>query len=168
LPDAAHNSIALVITGVCGTGKTTIGKALAARLGILFLDADDFHSTANRQKMANGIPLNDADRAPWLAAIAARISQPISFVLACSALKENYRTQLRIACPTAKIIHLSAPKEVLHARLIARTSHFMPADLLDSQLEALESPSDALIIDTTQSIETTIQQILSHFNRNPK
>lgn len=160
MPNATHTPIALLITGVCGTGKSTIGKALALHLRVIFLDADDFHPLVNRQKMANGSPLDDADRAPWLAAIAKTISQPIPFILACSALKEAYRAQLRLACPTLKIIHLTAPREVLHARLVARTSHFMPANMLNSQLDTLETPSGAPIIDTTQCIQISVQQIL--------
>jgi gluconokinase len=160
LPKAPQAPIAILLTGVCGTGKTTIGKALAMHLGIAFLDADDYHPAANLEKMAAGIPLNDADRSPWLAAIANRIHEPESFVLACSALKETYRAELRFACTELINIHLSAPKEILHARLLERTSHFMPATLLDSQLEILETPSTPLIIDTAQSIQTCVQQIL--------
>jgi gluconokinase len=114
--------------------------------------------------MAAGIPLQDIDRAPWLAAIADRISQTDSFILACSALKESYRAQLRLACPALTTIHLTAPKEVLHDRLVQRASHFMPAALLDSQLETLEPPNSAWIIDTRESTETTVQQILRYLS----
>jgi carbohydrate kinase (thermoresistant glucokinase family) len=102
LRNADHKSTTVLITGVCGTGKTTIGTALAAHLAIPFLDADDFHPAGNLQKMTAGMPLDNDDRAPWLAAITDRISESVSLVLACSALKESYRAQLQLACPSLK------------------------------------------------------------------
>lgn len=133
-----------LVMGVCGSGKTTIGKALADSLGITFFDADDFHPAANREKMRQGIPLDEADRLPWLAAISETIEKSPAFVLACSALKENYRAILRRACPDLRIIFLYGTREQLAERMQARKNHFMPLSLLDSQLATLEQPSDAL------------------------
>ena len=132
----------LVVMGVSGSGKTTIAHRLAAELGHEFADADDFHPEANIAKMARGQALTDADREPWLGALAAWIAQRrslgLSTVLACSALKRRYRDTLRSAAPHIVFIHLDAPRETLLRRLQHREGHYMPAELLDSQLATLE------------------------------
>ena len=133
----------LVVMGVSGSGKTTVGTALAARLGHAFAEGDEFHSGANAAKMARGEPLTDADREPWLAALAEWIANHDragrSTVLAGSALKRRYRDTLRAAAPRRVVfIHLAAPRDVLLERMRRRKGHFMPAELLDSQLAALE------------------------------
>lgn len=131
--------------GVAGVGKTTIGRLVAADLGLPFYDADDFHSEANRQKMAAGIPLTERDRAPWLEELAERI--PVwqaegGAVLGCSALRARHREILRDAAGGGAVfVFLHAPPEVLRERLATRVGHYMPASLLDSQLAALEPPS---------------------------
>lgn len=135
----------VVVMGVSGVGKTTLMHALAQRLGIEAVDADDLHPAANREKMAAGVPLTDADRAPWLAAVAARLAEAVAMkhgvVLACSALRRTYRDQLRAAAPTIRLVHLVAAEPLLHARMQARDGHFMPVSLLASQLAALEPPA---------------------------
>ena len=138
----------IVVMGVSGAGKTTLGRALAGAVGWDFADADDFHPPENIAKMRAGVPLSDADRAPWLAALGeeagrrAAAGRPL--VLACSALKRTYRDTLRTCVPDARFVFLDGARETLAARLASRDGHFMPASLLDSQLAALEPPSDAL------------------------
>lgn len=155
-----------LIMGVSGCGKTSVGQALAALLDYSFFDADDFHPAANRDKMSRGIPLTEEDRAPWLQAIVEKLveqnNQP--FVLACSALRESYRQQLRAACPALRIIHLHGTRELLLERLQQRENHFMPASLLDSQLATLEAPSDALTIDISLPLDSIVQHIFSSFS----
>ncbi|NYI07362.1 gluconokinase [Allostreptomyces psammosilenae] len=130
----------IVVMGVSGVGKTTIGPALAERLGVPYAEADSFHPPANIAKMSAGTPLNDEDRAPWLDAIAdwARSRRGLGGVVSCSALKRAYRDRLRATDPDLFFLHLDAPREVIAARLGARTDHFMPTTLLDSQLATLE------------------------------
>ncbi|MBE7219311.1 MAG: gluconokinase [Caulobacteraceae bacterium] len=130
----------VVVAGVSGSGKSTLGAALAARLGVPFVDGDDLHSEAAKAKMHRGEPLTDADRAPWLDRVAAALAAPRGVVIACSALKRAYRDRLRAAAPSAVTLVLEAPRAVLEARLRARHGHFMPARLLDSQLATLEPP----------------------------
>ncbi len=146
--------------GVSGSGKTTVGRALADLLDRPFLDADELHPDSNVAKMAAGLPLDDADRAPWLAAVAARIDDAIGdgtgAVVACSALRRRYRDVLRR--PEVVFVLLDGPRELLLTRLRHRHGHFMPADLLDSQLATLERPdSDERTI--TLSVEGTPEQV---------
>lgn len=137
--------------GVAGSGKTTIGKQLAERLGWPFFDADDFHPAANVAKMSRGVPLNDEDRAGWLAALAdllrRRAAEGGSAVLACSALKQRYRDRLRIETAPVRFVYLKGSLALLQERLAARRDHFMKADMLTSQFATLEEPRDALAVD---------------------
>ncbi|WP_433673342.1 gluconokinase [Nocardia sp. CA-136227] len=132
--------------GVAGSGKSTVAGIVARTLGWDLLEGDDLHPPANRAKMAAGRPLTDADRGPWLAAVAEWMSAEFaagrSGIVACSALKRSYRDILRAGHPDADLtfVHLTGSREVLRARLLARTDHFMPPDLLNSQLETLEPP----------------------------
>ncbi|MFI6046837.1 gluconokinase [Nocardia sp. NPDC051321] len=130
----------VVVMGVSGSGKSTVGRALAAELGVEYAEGDDFHPAANIAKMAAGIPLDDADRAPWLDLVAAWMGDRTEQggVITCSALKRAYRDRLRAAAPDAFFLHLAAPREELAHRMTDRTGHFMPSSLLDSQLAALE------------------------------
>lgn len=141
----------ILVMGVSGSGKTTIGRALASSLGWTYADADDFHPPANVAKMSAGIPLTDADRAPWLDALRARIAADLAadtpLVLACSALKQAYRDRLFVNRQRMRLVYLRASREFLAARLAARSGHYMPASLLDSQLADLEEPADALVAD---------------------
>ncbi len=153
-----------IIMGVCGSGKSTVGEALAKSLGLPFHDADPFHPAANVAKMKAGIPLNDEDRQPWLENLAAHIRQwnaQRGAVLACSALKEKYRDILRSG-DGVRFIFVHGPKELLAARLGGRQGHFMNPALLDSQLATLEIPSDALHVDLALSPEQQVQFILKN------
>ena len=137
--------------GVTGTGKTTVGRLLARTLGWPFHDADDFHSQASIAKMRSGEPLTDADRAPWLAALARLMGDLLeaqrSAVLACSALTGAHREVLRSGRPGVVFVHLRGAPGLLAERLRERRGHFMPARLLASQLDTLEPPADALTVD---------------------
>lgn len=130
----------VVVMGVSGSGKSTVGGLLAERLGVPYAEADDFHPPANIAKMSAGHPLDDEDRAPWLDAIAAWITGrgDRGGVVSCSALRRRYRDRLRKDCPGLFFLHLDGSEELIATRLAARTGHFMPAGLLRSQLEALE------------------------------
>lgn len=129
----------VVIMGVSGSGKSTVGSALAKRLAIPFIDADDLHPTINRQKMESGHPLTDEDRWPWLDRVGIELSNQINgAVVACSALKKSYRTRILSHCPDATFILLTGNPELLLNRMQLRKDHFMPPALLESQLETLE------------------------------
>ena len=145
----------VLLMGVAGSGKTTIGRELASELGWKFADADEFHPPANVAKMSAGIPLDDADRAPWLAAIRlyidARLEQGENAVVTCSALKEKHRTVLRGDPTAVKLVYLRGTRDVLQARINARVGHFMKPAMLDSQLAALEEPTNAHVVDIDQS-----------------
>lgn len=152
--------------GVAGAGKTLVGNALAAALGWIFRDADEFHSAANIAKMSRGDALNDADRAPWLAAlrnlIATTISSGEHLVLACSALKENYRRELTLdgaAYDDVRFVYLDVPSDVLARRLASRPHHFAPPSLLASQLATLEPPADALRVDGTLPVDEIVRAV---------
>jgi gluconokinase len=130
----------LVVMGVSGSGKSTVGSALAAELGVPFVDADDLHPVANVEKMASGIPLTDDDRWPWLRLVGERLSGAgtTGMVVACSALKRAYRDAIRAEAPGVRFVFLDASRALLEARVANRPTHFMPASLLDSQLASLE------------------------------
>lgn len=130
----------VVVMGVSGSGKTSVGAALADALGLSFVDADALHPAANVAKMAAGIPLDDDDRAPWLDAVG-RVLAAGPVVVACSALKRAYRDRLRAAAPDLQLVFLDGGRELLAMRMVGRPDHFMPASLLDSQLATLERPS---------------------------
>lgn len=131
----------LVVMGVSGCGKSTVGALLGERLGVPFFDGDDFHPAANKAKMAGGVPLNDDDRAPWLARIGAALASPEgagSCIIACSALKRSYRNLLRSFAPDTVFIHLTGDATTLSERLSSRKHEYMPGSLLASQLATLE------------------------------
>ncbi len=159
----------LLVMGVSGSGKSTVADALAHKLGWTYIDADTFHSEANRLKMQQGIPLTDADRAPWLDILQKQIDSWLAngqqAVLACSALKEAYREHLRVDDPRLKTVYLKADEALLCDRLQNRKNHFMEPALLDSQLQTLEepSPSQALYIDAALPLEQIVAAICSHF-----
>jgi gluconokinase len=153
----------IVVMGVSGSGKTTVGRALAAALSWPFADADEFHPPANIAKMSAGQPLNDSDRAPWLAAIRAKIEDWLaknqSAVITCSALKASYRDQLAHGESEIKFVYLHGDRAVLLQRLEQRENHFMKASLLDSQLAALETPKDAVTVDIRETPAELVQEI---------
>jgi len=142
----------IVLMGVAGSGKTTVGRLLAESLGWQFFDADDFHSPANVEKIRTGIPLTDEDRAPWLEAmrqaIAGWIVSGIQAVLACSALKSTYRDVLEVS-PDVQFFYLKGSYELIRQRLISRHGHFATEQILSSQLETLEEPTGAVTVDIT-------------------
>jgi gluconokinase len=142
----------LVIMGVAGAGKTTIGSLLAAELGWTFADADSYHSAENIKKMAAGKPLSDEDRAPWLASLRGLIQNWViekqNAVLACSALRKFYREQLQVS-PEVKIVYLRGSLPLIHQRLLQRSGHYMDPKLLQSQFDTLEEPSDAVVFDVS-------------------
>ena len=150
--------------GVSGAGKTTLGALLAARLGCAFLDADDFHPPANVAKMTSGMPLDDADRAPWLARLNAELrlrdAAGESAVLACSALKQAYRDALVQGLGVAHVAYLEGRRETIAARLAARAHRYMPASLLESQFATLEPPARALRVDVEGSPEHSLEALL--------
>jgi gluconokinase len=159
----------VVVMGVSGAGKTTVGKALAAQLRWKFYEGDDFHPRTNIEKMTAGHPLTDADRAPWLAALRRVIDGIIArqehAVLACSALRHQYRKVLTPAGPdreAVRFVYLEVPKDVLHQRLATRQGHFMSAAMLDSQLATLEPPRRAEAIDGTLPVDEIVRQIREH------
>jgi gluconokinase len=153
----------LLIMGVAGSGKTTVGRALADSLGWRFTDADDFHPPANIAKMSAGNALTDSDRAPWLAALRDHIDATNDTVLACSALKASYRARLIADPDRVKLIHLRGTREQIAARLAARTGHYASSALLDSQLATLEEPADALALDIALSPAELAAEIRRHF-----
>ena len=154
-----------VVMGVSGSGKTTVGQALAARLGCPFYDADDFHPPANVAKMASGTPLDDADRTPWLARLAELLANHWgsgeTAVLACSALKQTYREQLRVS-PEVQFVYLVGSFDLIWQRLSQRTDHYMKADMLRSQFATLEPPTTdvALCVAIDQPVDDIVQSIL--------
>jgi gluconokinase len=157
-------SVIVVLMGVAGSGKTTIGRMLADTIPCSFLEGDSLHSQANVEKMSRGVPLTDADRAPWLSAIHARMvdvyDRGHSLVVGCSALKQSYRTVLADGLPVTWV-YLKGSPELIRSRLLHRAGHFMKVDMVASQFGALEEPSDALVVDVSDSPAAIVERILS-------
>lgn len=162
----APRSKIVLLMGVAGTGKTTVGRQLAAELGWPYHEADDFHSAANKEKMGRGVPLDDTDRAPWLAAIRAAMDEcraaGRSAVFSCSALKDQYRRVLLDGAPATALVFLSGDREMLLARLAERSAHYMKPTMLESQFAILEPPADALRLDVRQSPGQLVAAIRRH------
>lgn len=160
----------IVIMGISGSGKTTVGKLLAAALGLPFYDADDLHPEANKQKMAAGQPLNDNDRWPWLEKLGNKIREwnnEYGAVLACSALKESYRQKLAtVPGSDLKWVLLHGSRDVIKQRMEQRQEHFFDPGLLDSQLEALEKPAYGIHVDINKSPEVIVDAILKELNQD--
>ena len=155
----------IVVMGVAGCGKTTIGKKLAAALGWGFSDADEFHSAASIEKMKSGVALTDADREPWLRATKAAIDEHkrkgTGHVFACSALKARYREVLGAGDPQVRFIYLKGDADLIRQRLNQRVGHFFDPALLSSQFEALEEPHDALTVDIAQTPDAIVSRIIA-------
>jgi gluconokinase len=154
--------VIVVVMGVSGSGKTVVGRALAADLGWPFFDGDDFHPEANVAKMAAGTPLTDADRWPWLDRLASEMAvidgRGENAVLACSALRQVYRDRIGRA-GNVRFVHLAGDQGTIAARLGARTHHYMPPTLLASQLATLEPPQNAIVVDVRDTVPTQVAKI---------
>jgi beta-N-acetylhexosaminidase len=163
---AGADKLRIVVMGVSGCGKTTIGDLVARGLGIRFLDGDSLHPVENVAKMAAGTPLTDEDRWPWLATVGSELAAAGGggLVLACSALRRSYRDAIRAQAPDAVFLHLHGSKEVLGARIEGRTGHFMPAALLDSQLatlEPLEADEAGVMVDIAAPVDAVVAAALA-------
>ncbi|MGM0944999.1 MAG: NADP-dependent phosphogluconate dehydrogenase [Bacteroidota bacterium] len=159
----------IIVTGVSGTGKTTLGTALSERFHLPFFDADDFHPAENIAKMSQGTPLNDEDRRPWLLALAKKLEESEKTggaVLACSALKESYR-KLLSASENLRWIHLKGDRELIWARMLARKNHYMKAEMLDSQLATWENPAYGFHLSIDQSPEEMLSSAIHYLLSNP-
>src|SRR6267142_1602070 len=164
-------SVIVVLMGVSGSGKTTIGQMLADAIPCPFLEGDSLHPRANIEKMSRGIPLTDADRAPWLSAIHAHMvdvfNRGDSVVVGCSALKQSYRIVLADGLPLI-LVYLKGSQDLIRSRMLHRASHFMKVEMLASQFEALEEPSDALVVDVSESPGAIVEWILSELRRRSR
>jgi gluconokinase len=162
----------IVVMGVSGSGKTTVGAMLAGKLHWKYAEADDFHPPANIAKMAAGEPLTDEDRKPWLAAIAAWIDEQIALgepgVVTCSALKRSYRDELRAGRPEVRLVYLHGDRDLIAARLAARHGHFFHAEMLDSQFAALEEPTPdehVTVVPIAGTPQEIVEEILTRLGR---
>jgi gluconokinase len=167
-PQEAQPQPLLVVMGVSGSGKSTVGAALAQRLRVPFADADDFHPQANIEKMSAGHPLDDEDRRPWLDAVGEWLAaHPDGAVMSCSALRRDYRDRLRGHAPRLAFVHLAGTREVIAARMAGRPGHFMPTSLLDSQFSTLEPLGDdeaGVTVDIDQSVDAVVQQYVDQLS----
>jgi gluconokinase len=154
--------VIVLLMGVSGSGKTTVGSALALELGWEYADADDYHPVANVEKMRKGIPLTDADREPWLESLRALImawtAAGKDAVLACSALKQAYRNRLMAGTP-GLVVYLKADRELLRERLALRHGHYMKEGMLESQIATLEEPERAVVVDARGTVEEIVREI---------
>jgi gluconokinase len=159
----------IVVIGVAGSGKTTVGTMLAAELQCPFLEGDSLHPQENIDKMRHGIPLTDSDRGPWLSAIHARIvdyfERGQDLVVGCSALKHEYRRALAKGVPITWV-YLKGSPSLLRSRLAHRPGHFMKVDMLASQFDALEEPDDALVVDVSVPASVIVEQVLSQLKES--
>jgi gluconokinase len=162
---------AIVVMGVSGSGKSTIGRRIASRLGFAFADADRYHPEANIAKMAAGVPLTDEDRRPWLERLRGLIEEHAaegrSLVLACSALKERYRRVLKEAEPAARVhfVYLRGDFDTILTRMRRRKGHYMKASMLESQFRDLEEPEDAVVVGVERSVPASVQRALAGLAR---
>ncbi len=155
----------IVIMGVSGCGKSSVGRALADRLAIPYRDGDDLHPAANVEKMRRGIPLTDADRWPWLDCVAHVLAKAAPVIIGCSALKRAYRDRIRAgAGGPVRFVHLAGSRDLIAARMATRKDHYMPLSLLDNQFAALEppGPEEAITVRIDQPLDAITHDILAH------
>lgn len=161
-PSERGKALCLVVMGVTGAGKSTLAAALGARLGIRYVDADDYHPTSNVEKMKRGEPLTDDDRGGWLAELKRVLDEAEStagVVLACSALKDSYRQALGVPTPTRRLVFIQIDPEAARRRVARRRSHFMPMTLVESQFSTLQPPRDAIVVDATWPVQKSVDHI---------
>ena len=161
-PIVPKRAICLVVMGVSGAGKSTLASALSARLGIPYVDADDFHSPANVEKMRRGEALTDEDRAGWLAALRRVLDEAETAsgtVLACSALKATYRQALSVPSESRKLVFIHIDAETARRRVARRASHFMPMTLIESQFATLQPPADAIVVEATWPVHKAVRHV---------
>jgi gluconokinase len=162
----------LIVMGVSGCGKTTVGKMLALRLGWDFFDADEFHSPENVAKMAAGVPLTDEDRAPWLARLRGLLAGTLGAgrnpILACSALKARYRDALLSGNPGVRVVYLKGSYDLIRTRMQDRPDHYMQPEMLRSQFDALEEPADAWVAEVEWPPEKIVEFILGLLEQEKK
>ena len=166
--DGTSEGAQIIVMGVSGSGKSTIGALIAGALGVPFVDGDALHPQSNIEKMAGGTPLNDDDRWPWLAKVGETLADAgrkgQGMVIACSALRRSYRDAIRKSAPAARFVHLSGSREVLSSRLEGRTDHFMPPSLLDSQfatLEPLAGDEAGIVVDIDQPVPAIVAEAVT-------
>ena len=160
----------VVLMGVSGSGKSSVGEKLSPLVGLPYKDGDDMHPQSNIDKMESGTPLNDEDRAPWLKNIGEELAASDGLMIGCSALKRSYRDLIRSYCPEAVFVHLAGDFELLSERMKVRTGHFMPASLLKSQfetLEQLEPDQKGVVIDIAPSKEEVVQAAANYLAGSP-
>ncbi len=161
----------VIVMGISGAGKTTVGRALAEAKGWAFVEGDDLHPQANIDKMRRGEPLDDGDRAPWLerlrTLIVDRLAQRVDSVIACSALKQAYRDRLRADPDQVRFVYLHGAEDLIRQRLRARPGHFMPAELFDSQRQTLQPPEGAIEVDAAWPVAESVRAISAALDREP-
>ena len=160
-------TLRVVIMGVAGCGKSSVGAALSAALGVTYVDGDDLHPAANVDKMRRGVALSDDDRWPWLGQVAACLQNSAPVIVGCSALKRAYRDRIRAGVQgEVAFVHLSGDRDLIAARMAQRQGHYMPLSLLDSQFAALEppGPDEAVTVTIDQPLPDIVAQILGHLS----
>lgn len=163
-------TLRIVIMGVAGCGKSSVGEALAQRLNIPYRDGDDLHTPQAVEKMRQGTPLTDDDRWPWLDRVAQTLAAEAPLILGCSALKRTYRDRIRASAGgPVTFVHLSGSRDLIASRMAARTGHYMPTSLLDSQFAALEppGPDEAITVDIDQPLTSLVNTILTQLEARP-